>query len=383
MSWGGLLFKPENKPVEPDPDNAGEGSETLFNPHSKFFTMECIMRKFSAIFFVIAIIGISIFSFYSNRRPDEGTGLTIYAYDSFVSEWGPGPVVIPAFEEEYGIKVSIVSVGDAGQVLQKAILEKNDVKADLIIGIDNNLLARALEEDILEPYESVNLRKIPDDLIFDSTLSLTPFDYGYFSIIYDSEKIDVPPASLSDLLKEEYSKSIILMDPRTSSPGVGFLLWTVSEFGEDYKDYWKKLASSILTITDGWDSGYGLFTQGEAPMVLSYTTSPAYHVEYEETERYKAAVFNNGHYMQIEGIGILKNAPNRKAAELFIDFALEEKFQSAIPLTNWMYPVRTDLPLPDSFSFAPKPPVSLIIPAAEIEKNMQDWITGWADAVTE
>lgn len=340
------------------------------------------MRKISILIFTVVIIAVSIFSFYSSRE-EVKKGLTIYAYDSFVSEWGPGPVVIPAFEEEYGIEVSIVSVGDSGQVLQKAILEKNDVKADLIIGIDNNLLARVLEEDILDPYESENLGKIPNDLLFDSTFSLTPFDYGYFSIIYDSEKITVPPASLSDLLKEEYSKSIILMDPRTSSPGLGFLLWTVNEFGEDYKDYWKKLAPSILTITDGWDSGYGLFTQGEAPMVLSYTTSPAYHVEYEKTERYKAAVFNTGHYMQIEGIGILKNAPNRKAAELFIDFVLEEKFQSAIPLTNWMYPVRTDLPLPDSFKFAPKPPVSLIIPSAEIEKNMQGWISGWADAVTE
>lgn len=383
LSWGGLLYKPEIKPVEPDPDNAGEGNETKSYPHSQFFSMECIMRKFSAIFFVIIIIGISIFSFFFNKsKPEKESSLTIYAYDSFVSEWGPGPKIFPAFEEEFGIKLSIISAGDAGQVLQRAIIEKDNADADILIGIDNNLLSKAIEADILSPYKSKNLNIIPEELIFDKTYRITPYDYGYFSIIYDSEKISEPPASLNDLLDPKYSKSIILMDPRTSSPGLGFLLWTITEFGDDFAEYWTKLMPSVLTITDGWDSGYGLFTEGEAPMVLSYTTSPAYHAEYEDSNRYRAAIFPMGHYMQIEGMGIVKGSKNRKAAEMFIDFILENKFQNEIPLTNWMYPVRTDLPLPDSFKMAPKPEKSFIMPSKEMDSHMTSWIDEWTHAVT-
>ncbi len=342
------------------------------------------MRKFSAIFFVIVIIGISVFSFSRReRRSAFPTGLTIYAYDSFVSEWGPGPKIFPAFEEKYDIKVSVISAGDAGQVLQRAIIEKNNVNADLLIGIDNNLLSKAIAADVLSPYKSPNLNKIPEELIFDKTYNITPFDYGYFSIIYDSDKISVPPVSLKDLVKPEFNKSLILMDPRTSSPGLGFMLWTIKVFGEDFDNYWTDLMPSVLTITDGWDSGYGLFTQGEAPMVLSYTTSPAYHAEYENTDRYRSAVFSSGHYMQIEGISIVKNAKHRDAAELFIDFILEDNIQKEIPLTNWMYPVRQDISLPESFNLAPKPEKSLIIESEKIELNLDSWIEDWINAVTK
>lgn len=344
------------------------------------------MRKFSAIFFIIVIIGISVFSFSSRGRRSTSTTeefLTIYSYDSFVSEWGPGPKIFPAFEEKYGIKISVISAGDAGQVLQRAIIEKNNVNADLLIGIDNNLLSKAISADILSSYKSPNLELIPEELIFDKTYNVTPFDYGYFSIIYDSDKIPTPPGSLKDLLKPEFSKSLILMDPRTSSPGLGFMLWTISEFGTDFDNYWTDLMPSVLTITDGWDSGYGLFTQGEAPMVLSYTTSPAYHAEYEDTDRYRSAVFSTGHYMQIEGISIVKNAKNRDAAEKFIDFILEEKIQKEIPLTNWMYPVRQDISLPESFALAPKPEKTLIIESEKIESNLDMWIEDWTNAVTK
>jgi thiamine transport system substrate-binding protein len=344
------------------------------------------MRKFSAILFVIVVIGISFFSFSTRKNKSESPGdksLIIYAYDSFVSEWGPGPKIFPAFEDEYGIEVTVISAGDAGQVLQRAVIEKDNVNADLLIGIDNNLLSKALAEDILSPYKSANLAEVPEELIFDKTYSVTPFDYGYFSIIYDSEKITVPPKSLADLIKPEYKKSIIFMDPRTSSPGLGFMLWTKLSYGDDFAAFWKALMPSVLTITDGWDSGYGLFTEGEAPMVLSYTTSPAYHAEYEDTDRYRSAVFPSGHYMQIEGISIVKNARHREAAEKFIDFILEAKIQKEIPLTNWMYPVRQDINLPESFNLAPKPEISLILDSELIDSNLDKWIDDWTDAVTK
>jgi thiamine transport system substrate-binding protein len=308
--------------------------------------------------------------------------LVIYAYDSFVSEWGPAPKVIPKFEDKHGVKVRVVSVGDAGQVLNRAILEKDDPQADIILGIDNNMLARALEEGVLQPYRSPNLGSIPQRLIFDTSHSVTPFDYGYFAFVYDSESLADPPASLEELTDARFRRKIIVQDPRTSSPGLGFLLWTIAVYGEEYLDYWKRLQPNLLTITDGWDTAYGMFTSGEAPMVLSYTTSPAYHVEYEQTDRYRALLFEEGNYMQIEGVGVLKGAAHPELARKFIDFTLTEDFQEEIPLTNWMYPVAPAVDEPDSFRFAPKPKRSLQLPAADIRKNQERWIDAWVKLVS-
>jgi thiamine transport system substrate-binding protein len=308
--------------------------------------------------------------------------LVIYAYDSFVAEWGPAPLVIPKFEERHGVTVTVLSVGDAGQVLNRAILEKDNPQADIVLGIDSNMLSRALEEEVLQPYRSPNLDVIPGQLIFDSTHAVTPFDYGYFAFVYDSDALEDPPGSLEELTDPRFRKRVIVQDPRTSSPGLGFLLWTIAVYGEEYLEYWKRLQPNLLTITDGWDTAYGMFTSGEAPMVLSYTTSPAYHVEYEQTERYRALLFEEGNYLQIEGMGILKGAPHPELARRFIDFILTEDFQAEIPLTNWMYPVDPRVATPDSFRFAPKPERALQLPAAEIRNNRDRWINAWVKQVS-
>jgi thiamine transport system substrate-binding protein len=313
--------------------------------------------------------------------PLFGADLTIYAYDSFVSEWGPAGTVIPKFELKYGLTVEIISVGDAGQVLNRAILEKKKPKADIVLGIDNNLLSKALDEGIFETYISPNLRYIPDELIFDKTHHITPFDHGYFAVVYDSVKLKNPPGSLEDLKRPEYRKKIILQDPRTSSPGLGFLLWTIAVYGEKYLHYWEELKPNILTITEGWDTAYGLFTSGEAPMVLSYTTSPAYHVEYENTTRYRAALFEEGNYLQIEGMGILKDAKNKTGARQFIDFILTADFQEEIPLTNWMFPVNPQVKLPESFGYAPAPETVLSIDTFKIKENQKRWVDEWLKVI--
>lgn len=320
-----------------------------------------------------------------SRETDEPNGeeIIIYAYDSFVAEWGPAGKIIPVFEEKTGIDVTIQSAGDAGQVLSRVIMESDNPRADIIIGIDNNMLTKALDADVLSPYTPENLEQIPDYLLFDPTHHVIPFDYGYFSIIYDSRSIDNPPSTLQDLTKPDYKDQLILMDPRTSSPGLGFFLWTIEVYGDDFISYWEQLKPSILTITEGWDAGYGLFVNGEAPMVLSYTTSPAYHAEYEESTQYKATLFEKGNYMQIEGMGIIKGAANRESAEKFIDFMLTEDFQSVIPLTNWMFPVNPDVKLPDSFQYALKPDKSFLLDSGEIEKNYDRWIDMWIEVFSD
>ena len=169
------------------------------------------------------------------------------------------------------------------------------------------------------------------------------------------------------------------MDPRTSSPGLGFLMWTVKCKGEGYKEYWKKLMPNVLTVSSSWSSGYGLFTSGEAPMVTSYTTSPAYHVEYDKDEHIKTVLFEEGNYMQTEGMGILKDAPHMDAAKKFMDFVLTEDFQNELALTNWMYPV-IETKLPDSYKSAPVSDRPLLLKADEIDKNLDSWLNGWLES---
>lgn len=301
----------------------------------------------------------------------ESAEVVVWTYDSFTSEWGPGPVIAEAFKKETGISVRFVTQGDGGALLSKIIAEGKAADADVLLGIDQNLLQKALDAKLLAPYKPAGAERIPAELVLDPQFRLTPYDYGYFAIIYDSEKISAPPKSLEDLTGKVYERKLILMDPRTSTPGLGLFAWTKAVYGEGWKDYWKRLSPSILTVAEGWDTGYGLFTSGEAPMVLSYTTSPAYHLEFDKTERYRAAIFAEGHAAQIEGAGVLSGAKRPANARRFMDFMLAASFQSAIPLTNWMYPI-VETPLPDSYRIAPKPGKTLKT-AAPTDAELSEW----------
>jgi thiamine transport system substrate-binding protein len=239
------------------------------------------------------------------------------------------------------------------------------------VGLDQNYAEKALNSGLLEAYKPAGVERIFPELALDSSFRLVPFDYSYFAVVYDSGKIPNPPSSLEDLTSPEYAKKLILMDPRTSSPGLGFLAWTKAVYGAEWRAYWRRLAPSILTIAEGWDTGYGLFTAGEAPLVLSYTTSPGYHLEYEGEERYKAALFEEGHPLQVEMAGLLANGKNKEGAKKFLDFLLSEGFQELIPLTNWMYPV-IDIPLPESFRVNPKSEKPLSPPPPS-QADLDEW----------
>ena len=298
--------------------------------------------------------------------------VVVYTYDSFISEWGPAPVLEKLFEEHSDYDLVFISVGDAAQVLSKATVERANPRADVLIGIDNNLFEKAKYSNILEPYVSHNLKEVPEYLLFDDKGTLTPFDWSNFALIYDTQS-DIPePKSLLDLTNEVYNKKIILMDPRTSTPGLGFVAWTLAQFGDATVNFWYALRPNILTMAPGWDTGYGLFTSGEAPLVISYTTSPAYHVEYDETDRYKALIFEEGHPYQIEGAGIVKRCKNPEGAKAFIDFLLSEEAQSVIPLTQWMYPVVDNVLLPDSYKAAPKASKNLSVDAQKLDRTVND-----------
>lgn len=307
------------------------------------------------LFSMAAVFFFSGCSKSSKVSPERLKEVVVYTYDSFISEWGPGPALIEAFEKQSGYTLTFISVGDGGQVLSHAVLEKDNPQADVLVGLDNQLVEEARKRGILTAYKPLNADLlIPEHLRLADDWLLTPYDWSNFALIYDTQSSVREPLSLEDLTKEEYAKKIILMDPRTSTPGLGFVSWTVSVFGDTYLDYWNRLKPNILTMAPGWDTGYGLFTSGEAPLVISYTTSPAYHVEYEDTRRYKALIFDEGHAYQIEGAGIVKNAVNEKGAKAFIDFLISKEAQDLIPLLQWMYPVNSEVVLPPSFDAAPK-----------------------------
>jgi len=303
-------------------------------------------------------------------KKGKDADLVIWTYDSFNSEWGPGPHVSKAFEEKTGIKINWVSHGDAGSIVSRLIQEGKNSGADIILGFDQNYLAQVLNSGLLEAYRPKGAERIFNEVILDVNHHVTPFDYSYFAIVYDSEAI-FPPWSLESLTFPQFKQKLILIDPRTSSPGLGFFAWVKEVYGADWQDYWRRLQPSILTVAEGWSSAYGLFTRGEAPLVLSYTTSPGYHLEYEDTERYKAAIFTDGHPIQIEAAGLLKSAKNKHNAKAFLDFMISPDFQSIIPLTNWMYPV-IDILLPASFGINPKSDKPLL-PQAASEAELNEW----------
>ncbi|MBQ2553048.1 MAG: thiamine ABC transporter substrate-binding protein [Treponema sp.] len=298
----------------------------------------------------------------SEERLNE---VVVYTYDSFAGEWGPGPELVKLFKEKTGYTLNLVDCGDAVQAYNRAVLEKKDVQADVVLGIDNNLAPKALKEGILESYKPLEAdNKVLFDLRHEESLggnwNLTPFDYGYFAIIYDTQSSVPAPKSLEDLTLPVYEKKIILMDPRTSTPGLGFASWTAAVYGEKLSDYWKALKPNILTMTSGWSEGWGMFQNGEAPLCISYNTSPAYNVEYENNDRYVTLIFDEGHVMQVEGFGLLKNAPNKKGAKAFMDFMISIDAQKVLPLTQWMYPANHGFDLPESYKTAAPLPTKVL-----------------------
>ncbi len=321
------------------------------------------MKVFQKIVFALTTFVLALLSFgCAEKRSNE---VVVYTYDSFVSEWGPGPELEKKFKEKTGLTLRLVDCGDALMALSRAEIEKNNVQADAILGLDTNCAKRAIDANILFPYETQNKSAIAQEL-YDSLQKsgesfITPFDFSHFAMIFDTESKVPAPETLSDLANPIYEKKIILMDPRTSTPGLGFVAWTESVFGKDALDFWKKLKPNILTFSPSWSAGYGLFTNGEAPLVISYTTSPAYHVEYDKSDRFRAILFPEGHPWSVEGVAILNGAKNPEGAKKFIDFLTSEEGQAVLPLTQWMYPANGSVRLPQSYQKAAPIPAKTLV----------------------
>lgn len=313
--------------------------------------------------------------------------ITLVTHDSFAVTDG----LFDQFTDETGIKVDLLSGGDAGSALNQAILTKDNPEGDVFFGVDNTFLSRALEEDLFVPYESEGLDRVDESLILDEEHRVTPMDTGDVCINYDKAAladldVDVP-TGLADLTEPAYEGLTVVENPATSSPGLSFLLASVSEFGEDgWTDFWEDLEANDLEVVDDWDTAYNVSFSangGDRPIVVSYASSPAAEVLFAETpvdESPTGAVLESC-FRQIEFAGVLANSEHPEEAGQLIDFMLSDAFQSDIPENMFVYPV-TDVELPEVFAeHAQLAEDPLTVDPETIAANRDEWIKTWTDIV--
>lgn len=318
--------------------------------------------------------------------------LKVMTHDSFaVSE-----SIIHQFEDLNGVKVVFIKSGDTGSLLNRAILTSASPEADILYGIDNTYLSRALEANLFEAYRSLYLDGIPEEFILDQSNHVTPVDYGDVCINYDRQYfikngLEIPQ-DLGALLQAKYKGLLVIENPATSSPGLAFLLATISRFGEDgYLEYWRNLKVNGVVVVNDWSTAYytnfsASSGKGLQPMVISYNTSPAAEIYFASTpltESPTAAITSPSTcFRQIEFAAILKGSVNQILAGKFIDYMLSTSYQEDIPLQMFMFPVLPDVSLPQTFiDFVTIADQPASMPPELISKNRDRWIQEWTGVV--
>lgn len=318
--------------------------------------------------------------------------LTLVTHDSFnVSE-----DVLAQFEQEAGVKVEILRSGDAGTMVNQSILSKENPLGDVMFGVDNTFLGRALAEDLFIPYESPLLEDVPDEFKLDAENRVTPVDYGDVCLNYDVayfEDNDLPvPGSLNDLTQPDYRDLLVVQNPATSSPGLAFLLATIAQFGIEeeysYLDFWQDLVENGVYVSDDWSDAYfNQFTagggEGTRPLVVSYASSPPFTIDEDTGEPTTASIVADGTcFRQIEFVGILNGTDNPEAAQQFVDFMLGVPFQEDLPMQMFVFPVNPDAELPEDFQkFAAVPEEPATMDINDINAHREEWIQAWTETV--
>jgi thiamine transport system substrate-binding protein len=350
--------------------------------------MKKITILLSSFFFLLAACAPAQTATPVSTEPQT---LTVMTHDSFsVNE-----AVAKSFEEANNAKLVFIKSGDAGAALNKAILTKDAPLADVLFGVDNTFLSRALQADIFESYDSPALNEIPSMFKLDNSNRALPVDYGDVCINYDkayfAEKNLQVPQSLEDLTKPEYKGLLVAENPATSSTGLAFLLATVAHYGDSFTDYWQALMDNGVVVVDGWETAYytnfsASSGKGPQPMVVSYGTSPAAEVVYAnppiEDAPTASIVGPDTCFRQIEFVGILQGTQQRALAEKFVDFMLSKQFQEDVPLQMFVYPVNPNATLPDAFTkYAQAPEQTASLTPDMIAENRDAWIQSWTDVM--
>lgn len=326
----------------------------------------------------------------------EQDTVVIITHDSFAMS----EAILAGFEAESGLTVQILRAGDAGQMLSQAILSKNNPLGDLLYGVDNTFLSRALAAEIFTPYESPLLPLLRPELLPEADFMVTPVDFGDVCLNYDIAWFEdaglSPPDSFAALADEAYRGLLALQNPATSSPGLAFLLATIAEFGDEgeytWLDYWAELRENDALVAEGWtDAYYGHFTVGsrglgDRPLVVSYASSPPAEVLFSEDPEagaVTAAITADGMcFRQVEYVGVLAGAANEAGARQFLDFMLGQAFQEELPTNMFVFPAREDSALHPIFAeYAQVPALPASIEPALIEQNREAWIQAWVEVM--
>ncbi|MFL4469188.1 thiamine ABC transporter substrate binding subunit [Tateyamaria armeniaca] len=314
----------------------------------------------------------------ASQAAAETPVLTVYAGDYFTSEWGPGPKIEAGFEEICDCDLQF----STGDLMPRLLLEGERTKADVVIGLTTDVTAKARATDLFAPHGQ-NTADLTLPIAWDDDTFL-PFNYGHTAFIYDETRIDTPPASFEDLLAMDDDIKIVIQDPRTSISGLALVLWVHAVYGDEADAAWAQLAPKILTVTKDWSASYGLFTDGEADMVLSYTTSPAYHMFAEEDFNKKAAIFPEGHYFMAETVGKVAQTDVPELADAFMDYVMSTDFQAMIPTANWSLP--SALPQdqwPEGWAQLPLPEKVLFYSEAEAAQIQGEAIETWRATLSQ
>ncbi|MDX2160522.1 MAG: thiamine ABC transporter substrate-binding protein [bacterium] len=323
--------------------------------------------------------------------------LTLVTHDSFnVSE-----TVLNAFTEQTGIRIEVLRLGDAGALVNQSILSRENPLGDVLYGVDNTFLGRALDNDLFVPYQADGLAAIDPQFALDPEYRVTPINYGDVCLNYDTAYFETNaleiPTTLADLTDPIYRGLLVVQNPATSSPGLAFLMATAAVFGDDadgytYLDYWRELVANDVLISPDWtDAYYGQFSgaaggEGDRPLVVSYAGSPPAEVFFAETPPERpptgAVVADDTCFRQIEFVGILNGTDQPEAAQQWVDFMLSVEFQEDVPLQMFVFPVNPAASLPDVFAdYAAVPENPILIDPAEIDENREAWIRAWTEAV--
>ena len=318
--------------------------------------------------------------------------VVLVTHDSFALS----DALVADFEKETGLTLTIVTGGDAGEVVNKSVLAAGKPEGDVLFGVDNTLLTRALDADLFEPAEA-DLSALRPELAdgVDPEAGAIPIDDGDVCVNIDDAWFagrGIPaPRSLDDLADPRYRDLLVVQNPATSSPGLAFLMATVAEFGPDgWPAYWQRLKDNGVAVVSGWTEAYtGEFTAGgqggDRPLVVSYASSPPAELVYAadpKPDRPGTSALLEGCFRQVEYAGVLRGAANPQGGQRLLAWLLSPAVQADVPLSMFVFPARAGVPLPEVFTrWAPRPERPLTVAADEIAANREDWVREWTDLV--
>ena len=332
----------------------------------------------------------------STEQPDPPAAITLVTYDSFPDADTSLNDALATFSADTGIDVEVLVAGDTGTMLSKAALTAGNPEGDVMFGVDNTFLSRALNDGIFEAPTTPITADLPASLTELSPDGLAvPVDFGDVCVNYDiawfADADLAPPATLTDLTDPRYADLLVVQNPATSSPGLAFLLATIDEFGDDgWQDYWSALEANGVEVLDGWsDAYYGSFTWaggGDRPLVVSYGSSPPAEVIFAEPARDDAptGVVESTCFRQVEFAGVLAGTEHPAEAAQLLDFLVGETFQAELALNLFVYPSNPAVALPQEFvDFAVVPDAPRAMDSDRIDANRSDWIDEWTSIVLD